>query len=89
MRTRTTIDYITQHGYAYRIAYCRAGLFLYKWDIVVRKSAKEDDFLGLIYGETKTAFPKSKMRDILIGYAEYKDEQNLKRGVNLDFFRMF
>lgn len=83
----TIIDYISQHRYYYRIAYRKVGLFEYEWDILVRRSEDEHDFLGLTFGWEKTLFPKKAMTDILIGYAEWKDEENLKLGVNLDLYR--
>lgn len=83
-----TIDYVTEHKYYYRIAYHKVGFFLWEWDIMVRKSEKEDDYLGLTFGEKRALFPKRKMAHILVGYAENKDAQNLKLGVNLNSYRV-
>ena len=53
-----SIDYITQHRYYYRIVWHKVGFNLYEWDILVRMSEKEDDYLGLTFGEERTLFPK-------------------------------
>lgn len=81
------IDYITERGYEYRIVYHKIGACLWEWDILVRVSEKEDDYLGLTFGEEKTMFPEKKMAKILVGYAEYKDDQNQKYGLNLGTYR--
>lgn len=80
------IDYITKRGYEYRIVYRLIGLFKYGWDILIKKSEKEDDYLWLTFGWERTVTPKQIMTCILRGYSENKDEYNVEHNINLNTY---
>lgn len=81
------IDYITNRGYEYRIVYRLVGIFKWEWDILIKMSEKEDDYLGLTFGWETALFPFKKMLNILIGYSENKDDYNELHNVNLDTYK--
>ena len=83
-----SIIYVTERGYVYKIVYGMCGFFLWEWDILIKVTEKEDDWLGLTFGQERTIFPFRTMERILRSYAEWKDSDNEKYQRNLDSYRV-
>ena len=86
---RKILTYTTRRGYVYGIEYRMIGPFLWEYDVLVKKTEKEDDWLGLTFGEVRALFPKRRMVSILVGYSEQKDDYNEENQINLDSYREF